>query len=165
MRAAGVARIGAAVAPLELPEPASPQAGQVLIEAQACGVGNWDEIVRTGAWDTWARPPMALGVEAAGLVAVVGADVRHLRPGDVVTTHTIPGGTWAERFIAAADQVSAVPAGVPMAAAAAFGVPALTADQALATMAVKPGETLLVHGAGGSPAGSSSSSPHTWARG
>jgi NADPH:quinone reductase-like Zn-dependent oxidoreductase len=149
MRAAGVARIGAAVAPLELPEPASPQAGQVLIEAQACGVGNWDEIVRTGGWDTGARPPMALGVEAAGLVAVVDADVRHLRPGDVVTTHTIPGGTWAERFIAAADQVSAVPAGVPMAAAAAFGVPALTADQALATMAVKPGETLLVHGAGG----------------
>jgi NADPH:quinone reductase-like Zn-dependent oxidoreductase len=149
MRAAGVTRIGAIVAPLELPEPASPQAGQVLIETQACGVGNWDEIVRTGGWDTGARPPMALGVEAAGLVAAVGADIGQLRSGDVVTTHTIPGGTWAERFIAAADQVSAVPVGVPMAAAAAFGVPALTADQALAAVAVAPGETVLVHGAGG----------------
>jgi NADPH:quinone reductase-like Zn-dependent oxidoreductase len=149
MHAAGVVRIGAAVEPLELPEPASPQAGQVLIEVQACGVGNWDEIVRTGGWDTGARPPMALGVEAAGLVAAVGADVGHLRPGDAVTTHAIPAGTWAERFIAAADQVSAVPAGVPMAAAAAFAVPALTAGQALAAVAVKPGETVLVHGAGG----------------
>jgi NADPH:quinone reductase-like Zn-dependent oxidoreductase len=144
-----VARIGAAVEPLELPEPASPQAGQVLIEARACGVGNWDEIVRTGGWDTGARPPMALGVEAAGLVAAVGAGVGHLRPGDAVTTHAIPAGTWAERFIAAADQVSLVPAGVPMAAAAALPVPALTADQALAAVAVRPGETVLVHGAGG----------------
>jgi NADPH:quinone reductase-like Zn-dependent oxidoreductase len=149
MRAAGVARIGAAVELLELPEPASPQAGQVLIEARACGVGNWDEIVRTGGWDTGARPPMALGVEAAGLVAAVGAGVGHLRPGDAVTTHAIPAGTWAERFIAAADQVGLVPAGVPLAAAAALPVPALTADQALAAVAVQPGETVLVHGAGG----------------
>ena len=137
-----------AVGPLELPEPASPQAGQVLLEARACGVGNWDEIVRTGGWDTGARPPMALGVEAAGLVAAAGAGVSHLRPGDAVTTHAIPAGTWAERFTAAADQVSAVPAGVPMAAAAAFPVPALTADQALAAVTVQPGETVLVHGAG-----------------
>jgi NADPH:quinone reductase-like Zn-dependent oxidoreductase len=149
MRAAGVARIGAAVEPLELPEPARPRAGQVLVEARACGVGNWDEIVRTGGWDTGARPPMALGVEAAGLVTAVGAGVGHLRPGDAVTTHAIPAGTWAERFIAAADQVSLVPAGVPMAAAAALPVPALTADQALAAVAVQPGETVLVHGAGG----------------
>jgi NADPH:quinone reductase-like Zn-dependent oxidoreductase len=149
MRAAGVTRIGAAVEPLELPEPARPQAGQVLIEARACGVGNWDEIVRAGGWDTGARPPMALGVEAAGLVTAVGAGVGHLRPGDAVTTHAIPAGTWAEKFIAAADQVSLVPAGVPMAAAAALPVPALTADQALAAVAVEPGETVLVHGAGG----------------
>jgi NADPH:quinone reductase-like Zn-dependent oxidoreductase len=92
---------------------------------------------------------MALGVEAAGLVAAVGAGVGHLRPGDTVTTHAIPAGTWAERFIAAADQVSLVPAGVPMAAAAALPVPALTADQALAAVAIKLGETVLVHGAGG----------------
>jgi NADPH:quinone reductase-like Zn-dependent oxidoreductase len=149
MRAAGVARIGAAVGPLELPEPVSPQAGQVLIEARACGVGNWDEIVRTGGWDTGARPPMALGVEAAGLVIAAGAGVSHLRPGDAVTTHAIPAGTWAERFIAAAGQVALVPAGVPMTAAAALAVPALTADQALAAVAVQPGETVLVHGAGG----------------
>jgi NADPH:quinone reductase-like Zn-dependent oxidoreductase len=170
MRAAGVARTGAVIAPLELPEPAPPGPGEVLIEALACGVGNWDEFVRTGGWDTGARPPMALGVEAAGRVVAAGDGVGHLRPGDTVTTHAIPGGTWAERFIAAADQVALVPAGVPLAAAAALPVPALTASQALAAVTGAPGEpgplgqpgqvgplgqlgrwdaTVLVHGASG----------------
>jgi NADPH:quinone reductase-like Zn-dependent oxidoreductase len=134
---------------LELPEPRPPRAGQVLLEVRACGVGNWDEFIRTGGWDTGARPPMALGVEAAGLVASVGAGVRDLRPGDVVTTHSLPSGSWAERFIAAADHVAPVPDEVPMTVAAALPVPALTADQALDALAVRPGETVLIHGAGG----------------
>ena len=149
MRAAGVDRIGAAIRPLELPEPGPPQPGAVLLEVRACGIGNWDEIIRTGGWDTGARPPMALGVEAAGLIAAVGAGVGHLRPGDPVTTHSLPAGSWAERFIATADHVAPVPAGVPMTVAAALPVPALTADQALAALAVRPGEPVLVHGAGG----------------
>ena len=149
MRAAGVDRIGAAIRPLELPEPRPPQVGEVLLEVRACGIGNWDEFVRTGGWDTGARPPMALGVEAAGLVGAVGAGVRDLRPGDAVTTHSLPAGSWAERFIAAAAHVAPVPAGMPMTVAAALPVPALTADQALDAVAVRPGETVLVHGAGG----------------
>jgi len=149
MRAAGVDRIGAAIRPLELPEPRPPQVGEVLLEVRACGIGNWDEFVRTGGWDTGARPPMALGVEAAGLVGAVGAGVRDLRPGDAVTTHSLPAGSWAERFIARADHVAPVPAVVPMTVAAALPVPALTAEQALDAVSVRPGETVLVHGAGG----------------
>src|SRR5262249_61594135 len=79
----------------------------------------------------------------------VGAGVGSLRPGDAVTTHSLPAGSWAEQFIAAADDVAPVPAGMPMTVAAALPVPALTADQALDAVAVRPGETLLVHGAGG----------------
>jgi NADPH:quinone reductase-like Zn-dependent oxidoreductase len=149
VRAAGVDRIGAAIRLLELPEPPPLRAGQVLLEVRACGVGNWDEFIRTGRWDTGAGPPMALGVEAAGLVASVGAGVRDLRPGDAVTTHSLPAGSWAERFIAAADHVAPVPDEMPMTVAAALPVPALTADQALDALAVRPRETVLVHGAGG----------------
>jgi hypothetical protein len=43
-----------------------PRAGEVLIGVRGAGAGNWDEFVRTGGWDTGVRPPMALGVEAAG---------------------------------------------------------------------------------------------------
>jgi len=149
MRAAGVERIGSAIQPLELAEPRPPRAGEVLLDVRASGVGNWDEFIRTGGWDTGVRPPMALGVEAAGLVASVGAGVGRLRPGDAVTTHSLPAGSWAEQFIAAADHIAPVPAGMPMTVAAALPVPALTADQALDAVAVRPGETVLVHGAGG----------------
>jgi len=143
-----VDRFGAEIRLLDLPKP-SPGPGEVLLGVRACGVGNWDEFVRTGGWDTGLQPPMALGVEAAGVVEAVGAGVRGLRPGDAVTTHSLPAGGWAEKFIAAADHVAPVPSGVPMTVAAALPVPALTADQALDAVTVRPGETVLVHGAGG----------------
>jgi len=143
-----VDRFGAEIRLLDLPKP-SPGPGEVLLGVRACGVGNWDEFVRTGGWDTGLQPPMALGVEAAGVVEAVGTGVRGLRPGDAVTTHSLPAGSWAEKFIAAADHVAPVPSGVPMTVAAALPVPALTADQALDAVTVRPGETVLVHGAGG----------------
>jgi len=148
VRAAGVDGFGAEIRLLDLPEPA-PRPGEVLLGVRAAGVGNWDEFVRTGGWDTGARPPMALGVEAAGVVEAVSAGVRGLRPGDAVTTHSLPAGSWAEKFIAAADHVAPVPSGMPMAVAAALPVPALTADQALDAVTVRPDQTVLVHGAGG----------------
>ena len=142
-------RFGAEIRSLELPEPPPPRPGEVLLGVRACGMGNWDEFVRTGGWDTGARPPMALGVEAAGVVVAVGDGVRGLQSGDAVTTHSLPAGSWAEKFIAAADHVAPIPAGVPMTVAAALPVPALTADQALDAVGVQPGETVLINGAGG----------------
>ena len=65
LRAAGIETRGGEVALLELPEPPPLEVGDVLIEVKAAGVGNWDEIVRTGGWDVGRAPPLALGVEAA----------------------------------------------------------------------------------------------------
>ena len=62
----------------------------MLIEVRACGVGNWDESARTGDWDLGIRPPMALGVEAAGIVATVGDQVCGVNAGDRVTAHSVP---------------------------------------------------------------------------
>ena len=67
MRAAGVDRFGAEIRLLELPEPTAPGPGEVLLGVRACGMGNWDEFIRTGSWDTGTGPPMPLGVEAAGV--------------------------------------------------------------------------------------------------
>lgn len=72
MRAAGIRRTGDTAGPIDLPEPRALHADEVLLDVRACGVGHWDEFVRTGGWDTGPRPPMAMGVEAAGLVAAVG---------------------------------------------------------------------------------------------
>jgi NADPH:quinone reductase-like Zn-dependent oxidoreductase len=149
VQAAGVTRFGAEIRLLELPEPAAPGPGEVLLGVRACGMGNWDEFIRTGGWDTGTGPPMPLGVEAAGVIVAVGSGVHGFQPGDAVTTHSLPAGSWAEKFTALAEHLALVPAGVPMTVAAALPVPALTADQALDAVTVRPNETVLVHGAGG----------------
>jgi NADPH:quinone reductase-like Zn-dependent oxidoreductase len=72
MQVAGIRRIGDRVEMIEVGEPAPLAGDEVLLEVLAAGVGNWDEVVRTGGWDVGARPPMALGVEAAGRVLAAG---------------------------------------------------------------------------------------------
>jgi NADPH:quinone reductase-like Zn-dependent oxidoreductase len=152
MRTAGVTTLGGPITLVELPGPGAPGPGEVLLDVRAGGVGNWDEFVRTGGWDTGVRPPMALGVEAAGRVAAVGDGVQGVAPGDAVTTHSLPlrgQGSWAEQHLAAAEHVAPIPPGVSWDAAAALPVPVLTADQALAALDVQPGQAVLVNGAGG----------------
>jgi len=84
VKAAGIRRFGDAVQTLELPEPRALRPDEVLIEVRACGVGNWDDFARTGDWDLGVRPPMALGVEAAGLVVAAGDRVDGIKTGDRV---------------------------------------------------------------------------------
>ena len=153
MRAAGIDVFGADVRLLELAAPGSPAPDELVISVRATGVGNWDEIVRVGDWDVGRKPPLALGVEAAGVVAAVGEEVTSFALGDELLTHPLPlrhQGTWAELLVAPAALVARKPAALPWETAAAFPVPALTADQALSEAAPSPaGEWVLVHGAGG----------------
>ncbi|HEY7175614.1 MAG TPA: zinc-binding dehydrogenase, partial [Micromonosporaceae bacterium] len=153
MRAAGIPEFAAPIELLDLPGPNELRTDEVMLDVRACGMGNWDDVVRNGDWDLGRRPPMALGVEAAGVVIRIGVDVSGVRVGDRVMTHSVPlrdQGAWAESFVAAATDVALVPETVPFSVAAAFPVPALTADQALRdTLDVAPGTTVLVHGAGG----------------
>jgi NADPH:quinone reductase-like Zn-dependent oxidoreductase len=157
MRAAGVREFGGRVELLDLPDPRDPGPDEVVIEVAAAGVGNWDDIVRTGAWNVGLTPPMALGVEVAGTVIAVGSRVTGLRQGDEVLGHPVPlreQGCWAERVVVDADLMVRKPLGVSWEVAAAFPVPALTAEQVLAdSLKLAEGETLLVHGAGGTTGG------------
>ncbi|SEF20651.1 NADPH:quinone reductase [Amycolatopsis pretoriensis] len=157
MLAAGVREIGGPVELFDLPEPAGPGPGEVVVDVEAAGVGNWDDIVRSGAWDVGLTPPTALGVELAGTVVAVGSNVRDFRPGDEVLGHPLPlrhQGCWAQRVVVDAALVVAKPPGVSWETAAAFPVPALTAEQALSeALRVAENETLLVHGAGGTTGG------------
>ena len=152
MRAAGVQALGAPLEAMELPEPPGPSADEVLIDVQAAGVGNWDDVVRTGGWDVGIRPPMALGVEAAGVVRVVGRHVTRFVPGDSVMVHSAPlryQGTWAEQFLADAADVARMPPELDWAVAGALPVPLLTALQVVAATACGPDDIVLVYGAGG----------------
>src|SRR3954447_17857902 len=153
MQVAGIREVGAQVEMIDMSEPRPLAPDEVLVEVVAAGVGNWDEFVRTGGWDVGGSPPMALGVEAAGRVLAVGDAVGDWSPGDEVMTHPLPlrdQGTWAPQLIAQAELLARKPANVTWEAAAAFPVPALTAEQVISeALDVHAGEHLLVHGAGG----------------
>jgi NADPH:quinone reductase-like Zn-dependent oxidoreductase len=153
MRGAGILSIGGPVSDIELPDPRPLADDEALIAVRTAGVANWDEIVRQGGWDVGIAPPMALGVEAAGVVTAVGAAVHDWCPGDEVLTHPLPlraGGTWAPQLIAPAGLLARKPVAMSWSAAAAFPVPALTAEQALSeAVEIRADETLLIHGGGG----------------
>ena len=123
MQAAGIDAFGGDVHVLELPTPGTPAPDEVVISVHAAGVGNWDEIVRVGDWEVGPRPPLALGVEAAGVVVAAGDDVSSLAPGDEVLTHPVPlrhQGTWAELLVAPATLVVRKSAAVSWETAAAL---------------------------------------------
>jgi NADPH:quinone reductase-like Zn-dependent oxidoreductase len=153
VKGAGVRAIGDPVQLLDLPEQARLKSDEVLTEVHAAGVANWDDLIRTGGWDVGIRPPMALGVEAAGIVRQVGSSVSRFKSGDEVLTYSAPlrrQGAWAERFVAPEAHVAPKPVAMEMAVAGAFCVPALTAYQVLsAALGVQPGESVLIHGGGG----------------
>ena len=113
MRVAGIGHPGDDVELIDVPRPRPLAKDEVLIRVRAAGVGNWDELARTGDWDIGRRPPMALGVEGAGVVAAVGSTVTDWAPGDEVMTHPLPlrdQGTWAPTLIAPAALLAPKPA-------------------------------------------------------
>lgn len=150
MRVAGIEQFGGAVHTLQVAKPRALGEDEVLIGVKAAGVGNWDDIVRRGDWDVGRTPPMALGVEAAGVIAALGHGVGRWSVGDEVLTYPLPfadQGTWAPRLIARVELLARKPAGLSWAIAAAFPVPALTAVQVIdEALRLQAGETLLVNG-------------------
>ena len=153
MQAAGISEFGGAVGRIELPDPRPLASDEVLIDVRAAGVGNWEELVRTGEWGVGRAPPMALGVEAAGVITAIGDSVKDWAPGDEVLSHPLPlrdQGTWAPLLIASASLLARKPGGLSWETAAAFPVPALTATQVIdGALAVGSNDLVLVHGGSG----------------
>jgi NADPH:quinone reductase-like Zn-dependent oxidoreductase len=152
MKACGVSGADGDVVLLELPDPPSPGPGQILVTVEAAGVGAWDRLLN-GGWDVGLRPPAALGVEGAGRVLAVGADVDDFAIGDRVLAHEAPlpgaSGFWAERVLLTAAHAAPCPSGLQPVEAAALPVNGLTAWQALAMLGLGRGQRLLVtNGAG-----------------
>lgn len=153
MLVAGVRAFGGKVETLEVDEPRPLAADEVLIDVRSAGVGNWDNIIRTGGWDVGMRPPLALGVEGAGVIKAVGDRPSGFTVGVEVLCHPVPlrdQGTWAPFVIAPVGSLARKRAEISWETAAIFPVPALTAEQVIGeALALHGGETLLVNGAGG----------------
>lgn len=129
----------------DVPDPV-PGPDEVLIAITAAGVNRADLMQRQGLYPPPPGAPPYPGLECAGQVTAVGAQVAGVRPGDDVCA-LLAGGGYAEQVAVPAVQVLPVPAGLTVAEAAALPEVACTV-YANVFMAARlaPGETLLVHG-------------------
>lgn len=64
---------------------APPGPGEVQIRTRALGLNRAEALFRSGAYIEQARFPAGLGLEAAGLIESVGANVEGLSPGEAVS--------------------------------------------------------------------------------
>ena len=130
----------------EAPEPhAGP--GQVRVAVRATSINPIDWKIRAGlmAGGAALESPAIPGVDGAGVVDEVGADVEGVAIGDEV----LGLGKATSAQYAVFDHVAVKPAGLSWAEAAAIPVAAETAARVLDLLGVGPGTTVLVDGASG----------------
>jgi putative PIG3 family NAD(P)H quinone oxidoreductase len=134
--------------PLHIAVVARPEPGphEVLIRVAAAGVNRPDLIQRAGLYPPPPGAPETLGLEVAGTIEAVGANVARWREGDHVVA-LLPGGGYASYAIAHEGSVLPVPKGLSMTEAAALPETVFTVwTNVFEAAAPKPGQTLLVHG-------------------
>jgi putative PIG3 family NAD(P)H quinone oxidoreductase len=129
----------------EGPRP-TPKAGEVLIEVRYAGVNRPDVLQRAGAYPPPPGASPVLGLEVAGTVVEVAADVTEPKVGDVVTALT-PGGGYAEYCAASAPHCLPVPRGLTLEQAASLPENFFTVyDNVFNRGRLRASETFLVHG-------------------
>lgn len=135
---------------IEVPDPAVAP-GQVRIRVSVSGVNFRDVGVRRYGRNEGSRvpEPVVTGIEAAGVVEALGADVTHLKAGQRVATICLGGG-YGDLLVVPAAQVVPLPDSISDEVAGTFPMTGFTAWHLLHTAAkVQPGETILVHAAAG----------------
>ncbi|MGH3852045.1 MAG: NAD(P)H-quinone oxidoreductase [Pseudonocardiaceae bacterium] len=132
----------------EAPDP-RPGPGEVLIDVAATAINRADLLQRQGRY---APPPGAseiLGLECAGTVTELGAEVAGFTVGDEVCA-LLAGGGYAERVAVPVGQVMPLPPGVDVVTAGGVPEVACTVWSTVVRHAgLAAGELLLVHGGSG----------------
>lgn len=147
MHAVVCPQFGAALELRELP-PLSLAAHQVRIRVAAAGVNFADSLFIQGKYQEKVAAPLVPGMELAGTVEQVGADVTELAVGDRVMAN-VTGGGFASEAVADWTDVHKIPDAMDFVTAAAFPVAYGTSHLGLLKAALRPGEVLVVHGAAG----------------
>ncbi|MDX2379220.1 MAG: NAD(P)-dependent alcohol dehydrogenase [Acidimicrobiia bacterium] len=142
---------------LQLTDRPVPEAGddEVLVRVHAAGLdrGTWHlmaglpYLIRPAYGFRGPRQPIA-GIDLAGTVVAVGADVSRFGPGDEV--YGTGSGTFAEYAVTSESKLSRKPTNINFEQAAAVPVSALTALQGLTDVGhVAAGQRVLIIGASG----------------
>ena len=133
----------------EITEPQQPKHTHVLVRVRAAGLNRADLLQVRGVYPPPADySPNLPGMEFAGEVAAIGADVKMWRIGDRVFGITA-GEAQAEFLVTDDTLLARVPNNLSFAEAAAVPEAFITAQDAIFTRGdLKQGETLLIHAVG-----------------
>nr|WP_168926959.1 NAD(P)H-quinone oxidoreductase [Shewanella donghaensis] len=125
------------------------EAGQVIIKVHAAGVNGPDIKQREGAYPPPKGASPVLGLEVAGEIIAMAADVSCWQLGDNVCA-LVPGGGYAEQVITDASHCLPIPQGYSFTQAAALPETCFTVWGNLVNRAkLTAGETVLIHGGSG----------------
>lgn len=127
---------------------AAPRPNEATVRHAACGLNYIDTYHRSGLYPM--PLPSGIGMEGAGIVEAVGAEVRHLQPGDRVAYAGGPVGAYATARNIAAERLLKLPDNIDFETAAAMMLQGLTAAYLLRrTYRVQAGDAVLIHAAAG----------------
>ncbi len=142
---------------VELPDP-HPVAGQVRVKVCAAGINPVDVMVRDGSLAEWfggIQPPYIPGMDIAGIIDEVGANIDP-KLGVTVGQHVVgvvdnfgSYGGYSQYVCLLATSITPVPDRMTFSEAASFLMNSLTARNALDTLSLPSGSTVLVTGAAG----------------
>ena len=140
---------GPEVLRLEEGPPPQPGPGQALVRVHAIGVNPVETYQRSGS-NPAIKLPWTPGTDAAGLIEVVGPEVKKWKAGDRVYTSDTLTGSYAEFTLCPEKDLRRLPANVSFPQGAAINIPYATAYRALFHRGrAQAGEVLLIHGASG----------------
>src|SRR5258707_3307378 len=175
MKAAVVRSFGKPLAIEEVAIP-TPGPGEVLVRIVATGVCHTDLHAADGDWPVKPTPPFIPGHEGAGVVAALGAGVKHLKEGDrvgIAWLHSACGhcefclsgwetlclqqqnsgysvnGSFAQYAIGQAGYVARIPKNLSFVDAAPILCAGVTTYKGLKETATRPGEWVVISGVGG----------------
>lgn len=133
---------------LEPVERSSPGRGEVRVRHTAIGVNFIDTYHRSGLYPV--ALPSGIGLEAAGVVEELGAEVFDFAVGDRVAYCWGPVGAYATARTIAADRLVALPGGIDDVTAVAAMLKGTTTEFLIERCArLEAGQTVLIHAAAG----------------
>lgn len=125
-----------------------PGPGEIRIRHHAVGLNFIDCYQRSGLYPL--DLPIALGMEAAGVVEAVGEGVSHLKAGDRAAYAATPPGAYTEARVMPAAQVCPLPDGIGFDEGASVMLQGLTTHYLFhRTTPIAKGDTVLFHAAAG----------------
>lgn len=131
----------------EIPEPAPPGPGEVLVQVRYAPINFNDLMVAWGVYDWKPELPETLGNEGAGVVLATGDGVTHLSPGTQVVLPFM-ARSWRQRLVVKAEELTPLPPEADLQQAAMATINAVTAALLLDIYVdLQPGDAVVYNAA------------------